>query len=86
MTVENTSKAKQIGLLISYYITLSFWSAQTLSLSMISRNIAGQTKKSTIIATNFVAWAVGNSIGKFYQDVKFAKNDTHKVLQAPKSS
>jgi len=53
---------------------------------MISRNIAGQTKKSTIIATNFVAWAVGNSIGKFYQDVKFAKNDTHKVLQAPKSS
>ena len=64
MTVENTDKAKQIGLLISYYITLSFWSAQTLSLSMISRNIAGQTKKSTVVATNFVAWAVGNAIGQ----------------------
>ena len=64
MTVESTDKSKQIGLLISYYITLSFWSAQTLSLSMISRNIAGQTKKATVVATNFVAWAVGNAIGK----------------------
>ncbi|PMD46859.1 MFS general substrate transporter [Hyaloscypha variabilis F] len=63
MTVESTDKSKQIGLLISYYITLSFWSAQTLSLSMISRNIAGQTKKATVVATNFVAWAVGNAIG-----------------------
>jgi len=64
MTVESTDKSKQIGLLISYYITLSFWSAQTLSLSMISRNIAGQSKKATVVATNFVAWAVGNSIGR----------------------
>ncbi|KIM96044.1 hypothetical protein OIDMADRAFT_170696 [Oidiodendron maius Zn] len=63
MTVVNHDKATQVGLLISYYITLSFWSAQTLSLSMISRNIAGQTKKSTVVATNFVAWAVGNAIG-----------------------
>ena len=64
MTVESTDKSKQIGLLISYYITLSFWSAQTLSLSMISRNNAGQTKKATVVATNFDAWAVGNAIGK----------------------
>lgn len=66
MTVLNTNKATQIGLLISYYLTLSFWSAQTLSLSLISRNIAGQTKKTTVIAANFIAWAVGNSIGKLY--------------------
>ncbi len=64
MTVENTNKATQVGLLISYYITLSFWSAQTLSLSLISRNIAGQTKKSTVVAANFIAWATGNAIGK----------------------
>lgn len=64
MTVVNHNKATQVGLLISYYITLSFWSAQTLGLSMISRNIAGQTKKSTVVATNFIAWAVGNAIGK----------------------
>lgn len=63
MTVENTGKATQIGLLISYYIVLSFWSAQTLALSMISRNVAGQTKKSTVVAANFIAWAVGNAVG-----------------------
>lgn len=54
---------KRVGLLISYYITFSFWSAQTLSLALISRNIAGQTKKVTIITVNFVSWAVGNAIG-----------------------
>lgn len=64
MTVVNHNKGTQVGLLISYYLTLSFWSAQTLSLSMISRNIAGQTKKSTVVATNFVAWAAGNAIGE----------------------
>lgn len=63
MTVNNTSRQNQIGLLISYYITFSFWSAQTLSLSMISRNVAGQTKKTTVIACNFIAWATGNAIG-----------------------
>jgi len=64
MTVQNTTVATKAGLLISYYITLSFWAAQTLALSMISRNVAGQTKKSTVIAANFIAWAVGNAIGK----------------------
>lgn len=63
MIVKPTNKANQVGLLLCYYLTLSFWSAQTLSLSMISRNIAGQTKKSTVIAMNFVAWASGNAAG-----------------------
>ncbi|KAJ5087162.1 hypothetical protein N7456_010778 [Penicillium angulare] len=63
MTVENTSMATKVGLLISYYITLSFWSAQTLCLSMVSRNIAGQTKKATVVAATFISWAAGNAIG-----------------------
>lgn len=63
MTVENKNLGTKVGLLISYYITLSFWSAQTLCLSMVSRNIAGATKKSTVVAATFVSWAVGNSIG-----------------------
>ncbi|KAJ5280059.1 hypothetical protein N7478_005431 [Penicillium angulare] len=62
MTVQNTNTATKAGLLLSYYITLSFWAAQALTLSMISRNIAGQTKKSTVIAANFIAWATGNAI------------------------
>lgn len=28
--------------------------------SLISRNIAGQTKKSTALAMTFIAWAAGN--------------------------
>ncbi|KAK5129499.1 hypothetical protein LTR08_003222 [Meristemomyces frigidus] len=45
LTVKNTSTATKAGLLISYYIVLSFWAAQTLGMSMLSRNVAGQTKK-----------------------------------------
>jgi hypothetical protein len=63
MTVVLHNKATQVGLLISYYIVLSFWAAQTLSMSMLARNVAGQTKKSTTVAMNFVAWCVGNAIG-----------------------
>ena len=64
MTVKNTGFSTKVGLLVSYYITLSFWSAQTLALSMMSRNVAGQTKKSVVVAANFVAWAAGNAAGK----------------------
>jgi hypothetical protein len=64
MTVEVGSLANKVGLLISYYITLSFWSAQTLALSMVSRNIAGQTKKATVVAATFISWAAGNAIGR----------------------
>ncbi|KAL2868991.1 putative 2-ketogluconate transporter [Aspergillus lucknowensis] len=63
MTVDNTNTGTKVGLLISYYITLSFWSAQNLGLSMVSRNIGGATKKSVCIAATFVSWAVGNAIG-----------------------
>lgn len=65
MTLPNRTFAQHIGLLISYYITLSFWSAQTLALSMISRNVAGQTKKTVAVALNFIIWAAGNAIGTF---------------------
>ena len=63
MTVLNVDMGTKIGLLISYYMVLSFWAAQTLSMSMLSRNIGGQTKKSVVVAMNFIAWAVGNAIG-----------------------
>lgn len=65
MTVENTSTATEAGLLFSYYIVLSFWAAQGLGMSLLSRNVAGQTKKSVAVTMNFVAWAAGNAIGEF---------------------
>jgi len=63
MTVVNTDKATEGGLLFSYYITLAFWAAQALGMSMLSRNVAGQTKKSVAVAMNFIFWAIGNAIG-----------------------
>jgi hypothetical protein len=63
MTVQNTSKATQGGLLFSYYLVLSFWAAQTVAMSLISRNIAGQSKKTVVVAMNFISWATGNAIG-----------------------
>lgn len=63
MTVRNTDTATKAGLLVSYYIVLSFWAAQTLAMSMLSRNIGGATKKSVVVAANFAAWAAGNAIG-----------------------
>lgn len=63
LTVTNTDTATEAGLLFSYYLVLSFWAAQTLGMSMLSRNVAGQTNKSVAVAMNFVAWATGNAIG-----------------------
>ncbi|KAL9619260.1 MAG: hypothetical protein Q9160_006112 [Pyrenula sp. 1 TL-2023] len=63
MALTPGDRSRNIGLLICYYITLSFWSAQTLALSMISRNISGQSKKATVIAVNFIFWAAGNAAG-----------------------
>ncbi|KAL9109894.1 MAG: hypothetical protein Q9227_005417 [Pyrenula ochraceoflavens] len=63
MTVTPTTHSRRIGLLICYYIALSFWSAQTLTLSMISRNIGGQSKKAAVIAIQFIFWAAGNASG-----------------------
>lgn len=63
MTVQNHDIATRAGLLISYYVVLTFWAAQTISMSMISRNVAGATKKTVVVAANFCAWCAGNSIG-----------------------
>lgn len=50
-------------LLFCYYLTLSFWGVANLGLSLLSRNVAGQSKKSVVTTCNFVGWAVGNIIG-----------------------
>ncbi|KAI7885484.1 MFS general substrate transporter [Lichtheimia hyalospora FSU 10163] len=63
MTVENTTLATKAGLLFSYYICLSFWATSTLAISLLSRNVGGQTKKSVAVAINFIFWAAGNAVG-----------------------
>lgn len=64
MTVPLDTRSQKIGLVVCYNITMSFWASQTLALSLLSRNIAGQTKKSVAVALNFIFWATGNAIGE----------------------
>lgn len=66
MTLSLDTMERRIGLLLCYYIAFSFGVAQLLCLSLISRNIAGQTKKGVVIAVNFVLWSAGNSAGKIF--------------------
>lgn len=50
----------RVGLLIAFYCTQFYLAEGNLIFSLISRNVAGQTKKSTTLAITFVAWAAGN--------------------------
>ncbi|KAH8807803.1 major facilitator superfamily domain-containing protein [Xylogone sp. PMI_703] len=50
----------RVGLLIAFYCTQFYLAEGNLIFSLISRNVAGQTKKSTTLAMTFVAWAAGN--------------------------
>ncbi|KAL2204682.1 MFS general substrate transporter [Sarocladium strictum] len=52
--------ATRVGLLIAFYCTQFYLAEGNLIFSLISRNIAGQTKKSTTLALTFVFWAAGN--------------------------
>jgi hypothetical protein len=58
-SITPTSETR-IGLLIAFYCTQFYLAEGNLIFSLISRNIAGQTKKSTTLAMTFVAWAAGN--------------------------
>ncbi|KAL2865071.1 putative MFS transporter [Aspergillus lucknowensis] len=51
----------RVGLLIAFYCTQFILAEGNLLFSLISRNVAGQTKKSTVLALTFIAWAAGNA-------------------------
>lgn len=85
MIVPLDTWSQHVGLLISYYITFSFWSAQTLALSLISRNIAGQTKKSVAIAVNFIIWSTGNAVGKIHSHPPNGENEKEQKSSSPVS-
>ncbi|KAL4763839.1 putative MFS transporter [Aspergillus foveolatus] len=53
--------ATRVGLLIAFYCTQFILAEGNLLFSLISRNVAGQTKKSTVLAMTFIAWAAGNA-------------------------
>jgi hypothetical protein len=53
--------ATRVGLLIAFYCTQFILAEGNMLFSLISRNVAGQTKKSTTLAIAFIAWAGGNA-------------------------
>ena len=53
----------KVGRLIGFYLTLSVPCPFVALLSLISTNIAGYTKKTTVAALYLVAYCVGNIIG-----------------------
>ncbi|KAJ1561693.1 hypothetical protein HK405_003137 [Cladochytrium tenue] len=52
-----------VGKLIGYYLTLAMPTGFVAILSMISTNVAGYTKKTTVAAMYLIAYCVGNIIG-----------------------
>ncbi|KAJ0298049.1 hypothetical protein COL516b_010200 [Colletotrichum fioriniae] len=52
--------SNRIGLLIAFYCTQFYLAEGNLIFSLISRNVAGQTKKSTTLTMTFIGWAAGN--------------------------
>lgn len=78
IVIYNDTVSTRAGLLFCYYITMTFWGCSTLGMSMLSRNVAGQTKKATATAMNFVGWAVGNAIGPQV----FLSKDSPRYLRA----
>jgi ACS family allantoate permease-like MFS transporter len=54
-----------IGRLIGYYMTQAFPTSFVALLSLISSNVAGYTKKTTVAALYLIGYCVGNIIGWF---------------------
>lgn len=54
---------KRARLSFSWYSCISYWATDALSMSLLSRNVGGQTKKATAVAMAFMAWATANAIG-----------------------
>lgn len=53
-----------VGRLIGYYFTMAGATPLVALLSLISSNVAGYTKKTTVAALYLIAYCTGNIIGK----------------------
>jgi hypothetical protein len=62
ITVAPTASTRG-GLLVAFYFMQSFQAINPSMYAMLSRNVAGQTKKSIVYAMFFVGWAGGNAVG-----------------------
>jgi hypothetical protein len=56
------SASTRPGLIVAFYLMQCFQACSPPMFAMLSRNVAGQTKKSIVYAMFFVGWATGNAI------------------------
>ncbi|CAK7273266.1 Allantoate permease [Sporothrix epigloea] len=63
VTVLDNSPGQRIGRLIGYYLTQASPTPFVALLSLISTNIAGYTKKTSVAAMYLIAYCVGNIVG-----------------------
>ena len=63
LIVVAPSDSTKVGLLICFYFMQCMQSTSPSIWSLLSRNVAGQTKKSIVYAVFFIGWATGNAIG-----------------------
>ncbi|WVQ66271.1 uncharacterized protein L199_004450 [Kwoniella botswanensis] len=56
------SDKTRVGLMIAFLLLQFFGACNTATSVVLSRNIAGQTKKSIAYATTFMAWGAGNAV------------------------
>lgn len=61
LTVEPNARTRP-GLIVAFYAMQCFQACSPPMFAMLSRNVAGQTKKSITYAMFFVGWATGNAI------------------------
>ncbi|KAJ5124754.1 MFS allantoate transporter [Penicillium bovifimosum] len=66
-----------VGRLIGYYMTQAYPTAFVALLSLISSNVAGYTKKTTVAALYLIGYCVGNIIGEEW------KTRIHDYFQSP---
>ncbi|RAH41027.1 putative MFS transporter [Aspergillus brunneoviolaceus CBS 621.78] len=60
--VVTPSSSNSGGMLIAFYCTQCFLAEGNLIISLVTRNIGGQTKKGITMTMIFVGWAVGNLV------------------------
>lgn len=57
-------RSNAAGQLVGLYMLYVYWAPYVCGLAMFQANTAGHTKKTTVNAMDYVAYAVGNIIGK----------------------
>ncbi|KAJ5581296.1 hypothetical protein N7450_007597 [Penicillium hetheringtonii] len=67
--VVTPTRSNAGGMLIAFYCTQFFLAEGNMIISLVTRNIAGQTKKGITMTITFIGWAVGNLIApQIFQD------------------